>query len=76
MIMKTGSWATQPSAVETDQTNALANGLGKVVDDIDGGIEPFGQFVIEATRLFLLRDLLSECSEDGAGRIAGFKFGK
>jgi len=67
---------SQTSHVETDQTNAPTNGLGKVVDDIDGGIEPFGQFVLDVTGLVQLRDLLSKCSEDGTGRIAGFKFGK
>ena len=76
MIMNIGSWESQPPTIETDQTDTPANGLGKVVDDIDGGIEPFSQFVIDVTRLVLLRDLLSERSEDGVERVAGFKFGK
>jgi hypothetical protein len=53
-IMSTGSSTSQSSTVQTDQshqTKILCNGLRKVVDDTDCGIEPSDQFVIDATRL-------------------------
>jgi hypothetical protein len=51
VTMNTGS---QTSHVETDQTNTPTK--SKVVDDIDGRIEPFGQVVIDVTGLVQLRD--------------------
>ena len=62
--------------METYHTDTCANRSRKPVEYIDCGIEPFGQSIMGTAGVVRVRDLSSEQSEDGVGRIAGFEFGK
>jgi len=75
-MMTIRSRTSPHSTLNIHQTSTPTNGPRERVEDIHGRIQPFGQLVIDVTRLAERRDLLSEQREDRVGRIAGFEFGK
>jgi hypothetical protein len=58
------------------QPNALANGLGKRVQDIHGRCDPFREPVVATLRFAECGDLISKDNEDTLGGIAKLKVGK
>lgn len=56
--------------------NALANGLGKRVQDVHGRCDPFCEAIIAISGFTECGDLLSEDGEDSFGGIAGLEPGK
>ena len=63
-----------PEVFGTCQANTASNDSRKRAEDIDSGIQPFGQFVIGAMRLVEPRNLLIKQSEDGIWRITVLEF--
>jgi hypothetical protein len=58
------------------QPNALANGLGKRVQDIHGRRNPFCEAVVAILGFTECGDLLSKDGEDSLGGVTGLKAGK
>ena len=58
------------------QSNALADGLGKRVQDIHGRCDPFCESIVGILGCTECGDFLSKDSEDCLGGIAGLKIGK
>ena len=62
-----------PELFGTCQANTTSNDSGKCAEDIDGGIQPLGQFGIETTRLVKPGNLFVKYVEDGIWRITILK---
>jgi len=65
-----------PELFVTCQANTASNDSRKRAEDIDGGIQPFGQFVIGTTRLIEPGNLFVKYAEDGIRRITVLEFVK
>ena len=63
-----------PELFGTCQANTASNDSRKRAEDIDGGIQPLGQFVIGTTRLVEPGNLLIKHPEDGIWRITVLEF--
>ena len=53
------------------QADALPQRCRKGEEDVDGGIQPLGQPLINTPRLFKLLDLVLKDSQNGGRRVAG-----
>ena len=60
-------------SIDIHQTNALANGGGKRIQDIHSRDEPFGKFIDSILGLIESRDLVSQDGEDSLGGTARLK---
>ena len=58
----------------TCQANTASNDSRKRAEDIDGGIEPFRQFIIGTTRLVEPGNLLIKYAEDGIWGSTALEF--
>jgi hypothetical protein len=56
-------------------TNTVAEGRRKREQDIDSGIQPFGQLFVGTLRLIKGLYLGSKNGENGTGRVAGLELG-
>jgi hypothetical protein len=63
-----------PELLGTCQANTASNDPRKRTEDIDGGVQPFGQFVIGTTRSVEAGNLFIKYAEDGIWRITVLKF--
>ena len=63
-----------PELFGTCQANTASNDSRKRAEDIDGGIEPFRQFVIGPTRLVETGNLFVKYAEDGIWRMTVLEF--
>jgi hypothetical protein len=59
----------------TYQTNTFSEGVGERIEDIHGGIQPFGEPFIATLRSIEILDLLLKHSENAAWGIAGLELG-
>ena len=63
-----------PELFETCQANPASHDSRKRAEDIDGGTQPLGQFVVGTTRLVEPGNLFIKCGEDGIWGITILEF--
>ena len=63
-----------PELFRTCQAITASIDPGKRAEDIDGGIQPLAQFVVDATRLVEPGNLFIKYAEDGIWRITVLEF--
>ena len=63
-----------PELFGTCQANTASNDSRKRAEDVDGGVQPFGQLVIGITRLVETGNLFIKYAEDGIWRITVLEF--